>query len=159
MPQSYCLKCKKKQEMAEVKETAIQGRGGTTKRALTGVCSKCGTRIFKFLGKAEIVEKGRAIRGRSSKTMEIKEIIEKAKIALADLTGFKTPRGIGAKKIGKEWQIRVEITEKSSIPDAMDVLGIYDVRLDSEGNVLHYERRGLKKRGDTEAKIEEAIES
>ena len=91
-----------------------------------------------------------------STTMEIKDIIEKAKKALADLTGFKTPRGIGAKKTGKEWIVRVEITEKSSIPEAMDVLGIYDVRLDDEGNVLGYERKGLKKRGDTEAKIEES---
>ena len=90
-----------------------------------------------------------------STTMEIKDIIEKAKKALADLTGFKTPRGIGAKKAGKEWIVRVEITEKSSIPEAMDVLGIYDVHLDDEGNVLNYERKGLKKRGDTEAKIEE----
>ena len=87
--------------------------------------------------------------------MEIKEIIEKAKKALADLTGFKTPRGIGVKKVGKEWRVRVEITEKSSIPEAMDVLGIYDVHLDDEGNILSYERKGLKKRGDTEARIEE----
>ena len=48
----------------------------------------------------------------------------------------------------------MEITEKSSIPEAMDVLGIYDVHSDEEGNVLSYERKGLKKRGDTEAKIE-----
>lgn len=87
--------------------------------------------------------------------MEIKEIVEKAKKALADLTQFKMPRGIGAEKSGKEWVVRVEITEKSSIPEGMDVLGIYDVRLDEEGNVLGYERKGLKRRGDTEAKIEE----
>lgn len=89
--------------------------------------------------------------------MGIKDIIEQAKKALADLTGFKTPRGIGAKRVGKEWQVRVEITEKSSIPEAMDVLGIYDVHLDDEGNVLSYERKGLKKRGDTEARIAEEV--
>jgi len=86
----------------------------------------------------------------AKKTMEIKEIIEKAKQALVDLTSFKTPRGIGAKKAGKEWQVRVEITEKSSIPESMDVLGIYDVRLDEGGDVLGYERKALRKRGDTE---------
>ena len=103
-----------------------------------------------------MAEKGRTIKlNLPEKTMEIKDIIEKAKTALADLTGFKTPRGIGAKKAGKEWIVRVEITEKSSIPEAMDVLGIYDVHLDDEGNVLNYERKGLKKRGDTEARIEE----
>lgn len=87
--------------------------------------------------------------------MEIKEIIEKAKRSLADLTGFKNPRGIGAKKQGKEWVVRVEITEKSSIPEAMDVLGIYDIRLDEKGNILDYGRKGLKKRADTQAQFEE----
>lgn len=91
----------------------------------------------------------------SPKTMEIKDIIEQAKKALVDLTGFKTPRGIGAKKAEKEWIVRVEITEKSSIPEGMDVLGIYDVRLSDKGEMLSYERKGLKKRGDTEVKIEE----
>jgi|SRR3989338_10170623 len=99
------------------------------------------------------------IKTESLKTMGIQEVIGQAKKTLADLTGFKMPRGIGANKIGKEWQVRVEITEKSSIPDSMDVLGIYDVRLDDEGNVLNYERKGLKKRGDTEARIEESTES
>lgn len=91
-------------------------------------------------------------------TMAIKELIEKAKSTLADLTGFKNPRGIGAKKQGQEWRVRVEITEKSSIPEAMDVLGIYDVYLDNKGNILNYERKGLKKRGDTETKFEEETE-
>jgi len=89
------------------------------------------------------------------KTMGIKEIIEKARQALVDSTGFQKPRGIGAKKVGKEWQVRVEITEKSSIPEAMDVLGIYDVRLDEEGNLVGYERKGLKKRSDTEVRLED----
>lgn len=87
--------------------------------------------------------------------MEIKELIEKAKKTLADLTGFQKPRGIGAKKSGKEWVVRVEITEKSSIPEGMDVLGIYDVYLDESGDLQSYKRMGLRKRGDTEARIEE----
>lgn len=91
----------------------------------------------------------------SPKTTKVKEIIEKAKQTLIDFTGFKQPRGIGAQKTGKEWVVRVEITEKSSIPEAMDVLGIYDVHLNDKGDVLRYERKGLKKRGDVEAKIEE----
>lgn len=89
------------------------------------------------------------------KIMKIKEIIEEAKKSLVDLTGFKGPRGIGVKKVGKDWLVRIEITEKTSIPDGLDVLGIYDVRLDEGGEILNYERRGLKKRGDIEVNIEE----
>lgn len=91
----------------------------------------------------------------SPKATKVKEIIEKAKETLVDLTDFKSPRGIGVKKTGNEWVVRVEITEKSSIPEAMDVLGIYDIHLNDKGDVLSYERKGMKKRGDVEARIEE----
>jgi len=90
--------------------------------------------------------------------MEVKQLIEEAKKTLSDLTGFQNPRGIGAKQKGKEWVVRVEITEKSSIPEAMDILGIYDVRLSEAGGVLGYERVSMRKRGDTEAKFEEKTE-
>lgn len=91
----------------------------------------------------------------SPKAVKVKEIIEKAKETLLDLTGFKSPRGIGVKKTEKEWVVRVEITEKSSIPEAMDVLGIYDVHSNDEGDVLSYERKGMRKRGDIETNIKE----
>jgi hypothetical protein len=32
----------------------------------------------------------------------------------------------------------------------MDVLGLYEVRLDSEGNLLGFDRKKLRKRGETE---------
>ncbi len=89
------------------------------------------------------------------KVGKTKEIIEAAKKTLADLTGFKSPRGIGVQKADEGWMVRVEITEKPSIPEAMDVLGIYDILMSEQGEVVSYERKGLKKRGDVEAKIEE----
>lgn len=49
--QAYCVKCKAKMEMAEAKEITMKGKGGTTRKAMTGVCPKCGTKMFKILGK------------------------------------------------------------------------------------------------------------
>ncbi len=48
---AYCVKCKKKQEMKDEKEITMKGKGGTTRRAVTGVCPVCGTKMFKILGK------------------------------------------------------------------------------------------------------------
>jgi len=87
--------------------------------------------------------------------METKELIAKAKTQLADLTGFKSPAGIGLKKEKDGWVVTIEIVEKNSIPDGMDILGTYDVRLDLKGNVLNYERKELRKRMDTEISQEE----
>lgn len=80
--------------------------------------------------------------------MQTKEIIEKAKKQLADLTGFTSPAGIGLKKEKEEWVVTVEIIEKKSIPDSMDILGTYDVYMNTEGDLLRYERKNLRKRVD-----------
>ncbi|MCG2688553.1 gas vesicle protein [Candidatus Parcubacteria bacterium] len=78
-----------------------------------------------------------------------KEVIEKAKKELADLTGFKKPAAVGSKKEGNDWFITIEVVEKESIPDGMDVLGTYEVRVDPSGSILSYERTDLRKRIDT----------
>lgn len=49
MPEAYCVKCKKKQEMEDAKEVTVKGKGGTKRKALSGKCPKCGTKMFKFL--------------------------------------------------------------------------------------------------------------
>ncbi len=47
----YCVKCKDKRKMADVKEVAMKGKGGMSRRAAKGKCSKCGTTMFKILPK------------------------------------------------------------------------------------------------------------
>jgi len=82
--------------------------------------------------------------------MEPHVFIEKAKKQLADLTGFTSPAGIGLKKGKTGWIVTIEIVEKKSIPDGMDILGRYEVHLDSKGNLDRYERVQLRKRTDTD---------
>ncbi len=38
--------------MQDPKEVAMHGKGGQERRAMTGVCSVCGTKMFRILGKA-----------------------------------------------------------------------------------------------------------
>ena len=47
----YCVKCRKKQEMSDPKEVRMKGKGGA-RRAMKGTCPKCGTGMFRILGKA-----------------------------------------------------------------------------------------------------------
>ncbi len=49
--EGYCVKCKAKREMKDAKEVEMPGKGGVVRRALTGVCPVCGTKMFKILGK------------------------------------------------------------------------------------------------------------
>lgn len=50
MPDGYCVKCKKKNEMKDAKEVSMKGKGDTVRRAMKGSCTKCGTTMFKILG-------------------------------------------------------------------------------------------------------------
>jgi len=43
---AYCVKCREKKEMADPKE--VEMKGG--RRAMSGICVSCGTKMFKILG-------------------------------------------------------------------------------------------------------------
>jgi Zn finger protein HypA/HybF involved in hydrogenase expression len=49
--EGFCVKCKKKVQIKDAQEVEIKGKGGTKRRAVTGVCPVCGTKIFRILGK------------------------------------------------------------------------------------------------------------
>lgn len=50
--QAYCVKCKKKVEIKDPQEIVMKGKGGTERKAVSGVCPTCGTKVFRILGKA-----------------------------------------------------------------------------------------------------------
>lgn len=77
-------------------------------------------------------------------------LIEKARKELSSLTGLKTSSTVGATKDEKGWHISVEMLEKKSIPDQMDILALYEALLDEEGNLLGFERKSMRKRMETE---------
>lgn len=80
--------------------------------------------------------------------MEIKDIAEIAKEKLVELTGFSSPNVIGINREEDIWHITVEIIEKPSEATNLEILGIYDVRVDTSGNLLGFERVKMRKRGD-----------
>ena len=46
MVEAYCVKCKQKREMKDAKEVTMKNG----KKAKTGVCPSCGTKMFKIGG-------------------------------------------------------------------------------------------------------------
>jgi len=48
MAEGYCVKCKSKREMKEPEEVEMKNK----RKALKGTCEKCGTKMFKILGKS-----------------------------------------------------------------------------------------------------------
>ncbi|MDO9528784.1 MAG: gas vesicle protein GvpO [Syntrophales bacterium] len=82
--------------------------------------------------------------------LKMAEVIKKARGELNDLTGLEISSTVSAGKEDDGWLIIMEVIEKHSIPDGMDILAKYEVRLDTDGNMLDFKRTGLRKRIDPE---------
>ncbi|OGO22596.1 MAG: hypothetical protein A2144_04000 [Chloroflexi bacterium RBG_16_50_9] len=81
--------------------------------------------------------------------MNANQVVEKARKEFIGL-GKKPADGItGLSKTTEGWTISLEALERKAIPDTMDVLGLYELRLDDEGNLLGLDRKKLRKRGET----------
>ncbi len=47
--EAYCVKCKAKKMMQNGQEVEMKGKGGKPRRAMSGTCPDCGTKMFKIL--------------------------------------------------------------------------------------------------------------
>lgn len=81
---------------------------------------------------------------------ELGILIEKARKDLSKLTGLTVSSTTGATKDEKGWHISIELVEKHSIPDQMDILALYEVLFNEDGNLLGFERKSMRKRMQAE---------
>ena len=49
--EGYCVKCKQKRVMRDANEVEMPGKAGVVRRAMSGACAACGTKMFRILGK------------------------------------------------------------------------------------------------------------
>ena len=79
--------------------------------------------------------------------MNIKDVLEQAKTQLSEATGLKIITIVEIFKDERGWHVFLDMLEMSRIPPATDVLGEYEVILDNEGNMLSFERKRTRLRG------------
>ena len=77
------------------------------------------------------------------------ELTRHAQEGFANLSKLPVTAGIGLAKREDVWVVSLEAVERKAIPDSMDVLGVYEIRMDSKGILLGFERMKLRKRGET----------
>ncbi|HWQ20270.1 MAG TPA: gas vesicle protein GvpO [Methanotrichaceae archaeon] len=86
---------------------------------------------------------------------KIQEISEKAK-AVAEAMLLKKAEGIvRIARDGNEWNVAVEVLDRKAVPDTRDILSIYAMKFDLEGDLLSYNRIAVHHRGDMEQVEEE----
>lgn len=84
--------------------------------------------------------------------MVIYEVIEKGKEELRKATGLEPASVIETLREDKGWRVAIEVVERKAVPDTADILGLYEISLDGEGNLFKFKRVKLRKRMDMEEK-------
>ena len=75
------------------------------------------------------------------------DVAKSAVREVADLTG-KTPVGVTAVEPAEDgWRVEVEVVEESHIPSTSDLMALYEVDLDQDGDLLAYRRTRRYVRG------------
>ena len=81
--------------------------------------------------------------------MEVIQVVNKLVAEFPSLINLKPSSVMGISRSEDGWIVTIEMIEKKSIPDSMDVLGCYEVSLDGSGNIRDFSRVRLRRRGDT----------
>jgi len=87
--------------------------------------------------------------------LTILEINERAREELSKITGLELSTTLSTAKVEQGWAVNVELIEKHSIPDGMDLLACYEAMVDDFGNLLSFKRIRMRKRIDSEVEFEE----
>jgi hypothetical protein len=69
------------------------------------------------------------------------------------LTGRCPENVISVARDDDGWQVGVEVLELRRIPDTTDILAVYEVTLDDNGDLVRYERGQRYHRGQVEQQL------
>lgn len=78
----------------------------------------------------------------------VKEVGDKALLQIESILKKKAQGIVSISREGENWNIQLEVLERRAIPDTQDILGIYDMKLDSDLDIMEYKRVGMRHRGD-----------
>ena len=76
------------------------------------------------------------------------EIAERAREQLAQVTGFKPVAVVGSHKDEEGWHISVDVLEMARLPEATDVIGTYVAVLDENGDMVKFDKKRARLRGE-----------
>ena len=92
-------------------------------------------------------------------SVSIEEVTDLA-FAIAQKYLRKEPEAIiSVEELEGEWRITVEALERRSIPDSMDLLGRYEIRLNKNGELIGWRQKIIRKRCDTISPLKTEIET
>ena len=78
--------------------------------------------------------------------MRTSELVKLAKDEIVAMTGLELENIASVKRDGDTWVLQADMLELKMVPDTQDVLGVYEVVLNTNASVLSYRRIGRYRR-------------
>ena len=79
--------------------------------------------------------------GSSSGKLSARDAIERVREELPELMGKPIEAILGVELGDEGWEVTAQVVELARIPNSTDVLGVYAVTLDKDGELAGYRRR------------------
>jgi hypothetical protein len=97
--------------------------------------------------KKTAAQRGSAPRAAAPKRATASQVAARAAHQLLELTGKGAEGVTGLERTDDGWKVHVEVVEVRRIPDTTDVLALYEVEVDEDGDLIGYRRLRRYTRG------------
>ena len=101
--------------------------------------------------RAAATGEGGAARGEGDSQIDPGVVAQRAAGFVGKLSGRRPESVISIERKDEEWRVGVEVVEVSRIPDTADILAVYEVRLDADGDLISYRRIRRYARGQLDS--------
>jgi hypothetical protein len=101
----------------------------------------------KTATKKTAAKRASAPRASAPKRVTATQVAARAAQQLLELTGKEAEGVTGLERADDGWKVRVEVVEVRRIPDTTDVLALYEVDVDEDGDLTGYRRLRRYARG------------
>lgn len=75
------------------------------------------------------------------------QVVKGLRKEIQEVTGFPAWSVVSLERTEEGWAGRVEVTEFHRVPEAQDLVGIYDVTMDPDGNLMVWDRIASRLKG------------
>jgi hypothetical protein len=87
---------------------------------------------------------------RSARRQDGMRAARRAARQVQDLTGHEPENVVSVTRNDHGWQVGVEVTELHRIPDTTDIMAVYQVEIDTDGELISCKRGQRYHRGSTD---------
>jgi len=101
----------------------------------------------KKTAKKTTEKRASAPRATAAKRATASQVAARAAQQLLELTGKGVEGVTGLERTDDGWNVHVEVVEVRRIPDTTDVLALYEVQVDEDGDLMGYRRLRRYARG------------